>query len=65
MEWWWISCGERLKMSHVLLIGYGNPLRRDDGFGSELAQRLQQEFSDANVEIIAAHQLTPRAWLNR
>lgn len=46
-------------MSHVVLIGYGNPLRRDDGFGWQLARRLQQELNDPDVEIIAAHQLTP------
>lgn len=46
-------------MPHVVLIGYGNPLRRDDGFGWLLAQRLQTELDDPDVEIIAAHQLTP------
>lgn len=46
-------------MSHVVLIGYGNPLRRDDGFGWQLARRLQNELNDPDIEIIAAHQLTP------
>lgn len=46
-------------MSRVLIIGYGNPLRRDDGFGWHVAHRLQQELREADVEIIACHQLTP------
>lgn len=46
-------------MSRVVLIGYGNPLRRDDGFGWWLARRLQNEWCDPDIEIIAAHQLTP------
>lgn len=46
-------------MSQILIIGYGNPLRGDDGFGWHLAQRLQQNFHGAEIEIIACHQLTP------
>ena len=46
-------------MSRVLIIGYGNPLRGDDGFGPVLAQRLQNAFAgNGAIEIIAAHQLT-------
>jgi hydrogenase maturation protease len=46
-------------MSRILIIGYGNSLRGDDGFGPALAQRLQDEFQDhADIEIIAGHQLT-------
>jgi hydrogenase maturation protease len=41
------------------LIGYGNPLRRDDGFGFLLASKLQDELDDPAVQVIAAHQLTP------
>ena len=48
-------------MTRVLILGYGNPLRGDDGFGPALAQRLQNDFSelhgDSDVEIIASHQL--------
>lgn len=46
-------------MSRVLIIGYGNPLRGDDGFGWHLARRLQKKCRDAEIEIIACHQLTP------
>lgn len=53
-------------MTRVLIIGYGNPLRGDDGFGPALAQRLQDSVQndatesccDPDDEIIARHQLT-------
>ena len=47
-----------VRMSRVLILGYGNPLRGDDGFGPALAQRLQGALhgNDA-IEIIASHQL--------
>ncbi|MCG8511088.1 MAG: hydrogenase maturation protease [Rhodospirillales bacterium] len=48
-----------------LLIGYGNPMRSDDGVGphvaaafeAEAAQRLGAEA--ANLEVISTHQLLP------
>ena len=47
----------------VLVIGYGNPLRRDDGVGRVVADRVAQAVHDrsicADVEVIEAHQLTP------
>jgi len=46
-------------MSCILIIGYGNPLRGDDGFGWHLAQRLKRKFTDCDIEVVAAHQLTP------
>jgi len=46
-------------MSHILIIGYGNPLRCDDGFGWHLGQRLQTEIQNSDIEIVACHQLTP------
>lgn len=36
----------------VLIAGVGNALRGDDGFGVEVAQRLQQLDLDANVRVI-------------
>jgi hydrogenase maturation protease len=45
----------------VLVIGYGNPLRGDDGVGcviaEELAKRLREP--DSNVQVVACHQLSP------
>lgn len=60
-------------MTRVLIIGYGNPLRGDDGFGWHLAQSLQDAAqNDAaesrrnslesrghpDIQILAGHQLT-------
>lgn len=43
----------------MLIIGYGNPLRRDDGVGWQAAQYLSRELSGKGVEVIACHQLVP------
>jgi len=43
----------------ILIIGYGNPLRGDDGIGWHAAQSLGAENQEANVEVIACHQLVP------
>jgi hydrogenase maturation protease len=42
-----------------LVIGYGNPLRADDGLGWQVAQQLTAEASSDDLMVIAAHQLTP------
>ncbi len=50
---------ERFAISYsVLVIGYGNTLRQDDGFGWWVAERLQQEATEG-MQVIACHQLTP------
>jgi len=41
----------------VLVIGYGNPGRRDDGLGPALAERLQ-ELRLPGVDVDADYQLT-------
>lgn len=41
-----------------LVIGYGNPLRGDDGLGWHVAQALT-ETRPENIAVIARHQLTP------
>ncbi|MBD3265159.1 hydrogenase maturation protease [bacterium] len=43
----------------ILIIGYGNPLRRDDGVGWEVTNGLHDEISSSNITIMARHQLTP------
>jgi hydrogenase maturation protease len=44
----------------VLIVGYGNPLRGDDGIGWVAAQKLGQKFkNDSRVGSLAVHQLTP------
>lgn len=43
-----------------LVIGYGNPLRSDDGLGAVVIQRLCDHFPyDTDVEFVAYHQLMP------
>jgi len=42
----------------ILIIGYGNTLRQDDGFGWWVAERLIEEPVEG-VQVIACHQLTP------
>lgn len=43
----------------VLIIGYGNPLRGDDGLGWCIARQLQHELDNPQIRILALHQLTP------
>jgi len=46
-------------MIPVLIIGYGNPLRSDDGVGWHAAQALLNEWPSGKVRVEAAHQLLP------
>ncbi len=47
-------------MPGTLIIGYGNPMREDDAIGCHAARALEQHFwNDADVEVIAAQQLSP------
>ena len=41
----------------LLIIGYGNPLRGDDGAGPAVAELVRQSRPEA--EIIISHQMTP------
>jgi len=46
--------------SRLLIIGYGNRLRGDDGAGCRVAELLQVKLAGAaDVGILAVHQLTP------
>ncbi len=46
-------------MPRLLILGYGNPLRGDDGLGWHAAERLRGLLTDPEIEIQAVHQLTP------
>lgn len=47
-------------MRRVLVIGYGNIARSDDAAGVHAAHLLEELYRDqAEVRVIAAHQLTP------
>ena len=43
----------------VLVIGYGNLLRGDDGIGQILANGLEERIQHPSVKFLACHQLTP------
>src|SRR5690242_12833541 len=51
-------------MARVLVIGYGNPLRGDDGVGWHAAEALAKSLQDEErvpaerVMVLACHQLT-------
>jgi hydrogenase maturation protease len=42
-----------------VVIGYGNPLRGDDGIGWRAAEILRSRVTEDLVEVIQCHQLTP------
>ncbi|MCE7907439.1 MAG: hydrogenase maturation protease [Candidatus Omnitrophica bacterium COP1] len=47
-------------MNRVLVIGFGNPLRGDDGFGWEVAGQLERRLSqESPVHILTPIQLAP------
>lgn len=48
-------------MADVLVIGYGNPLRGDDGVGCVVAEEIAKKMCDpqCRVQVIACHQLNP------
>lgn len=43
----------------ILVIGYGNPLRSDDGVGWRIADQLPARLQGSRVEVIQCHQLAP------
>jgi hydrogenase maturation protease len=46
-------------MPPILIVAYGNPLRRDDGIAWRAADALEGKFSSTEVEILRLHQLAP------
>lgn len=46
-------------MADTLIIGYGNPLRGDDGLGWHAADRLTDILHETKARVIACHQLAP------
>ncbi|MDA8163912.1 MAG: hydrogenase maturation protease [Desulfobacteraceae bacterium] len=50
-------------MPRLTIIGYGNPLRGDDGLGYHVAERLarkvEQEGRGRDIEVLVLQQLTP------
>jgi hydrogenase maturation protease len=48
----------------VLVIGYGNTLRTDDGVGRHAAERLADDPRLDGVRVVGRHQLTPELALD-
>ena len=48
----------------VLVVGYGNPLRSDDGVGPVVAERLAADPRLLGADVRAEHQLTPELALD-
>jgi hydrogenase maturation protease len=48
----------------VLVIGYGNALRTDDGLGRHAAERLADDPRLDGATVVACHQLTPELVLD-
>jgi hydrogenase maturation protease len=46
-------------MARILVVGYGNPMRSDDGIGWQLAVELFRTNHSPDVEVLPCHQLTP------
>ncbi len=46
-------------MARILIIGYGNPLRTDDGIGWRAAEDLSRCLPSPQVEVLVRFQLTP------
>ena len=46
-------------MLNLLIIGYGNALRGDDGAGYIAAELLRERIADPLVEVMSLQQLTP------
>lgn len=46
-------------MAGILVIGYGNPMRSDDGFGLRAVEQLKKDVRAQDVEIVGCQQLTP------
>ena len=48
-------------IGNALIVGYGNPLRGDDGVGQAVAQAFTGEGAIDGVDALACHQLTPES----
>jgi len=46
-------------MARILILGYGNPLRTDDGLGWRAAELLSSQFLADEVQVQTCHQLLP------
>jgi len=54
----WRGCGVTDTL-RPLIIGYGNPLREDDGMGWRAAQLLEAQLAPGTADVIQCQELTP------
>jgi hydrogenase maturation protease len=54
-----LNTGPRPAGSGILVVGYGNPLRGDDGLGSDAAALLAEDPRLRGAQVLVRHQLTP------
>ncbi|HEY9832991.1 MAG TPA: hydrogenase maturation protease [Stenomitos sp.] len=52
------TCNLKPATLQVLVIGYGNTLRSDDGVGQAVVERVKA-WNLPNVQVLTVHQLTP------
>ena len=59
---------EGMGAAKVFVVGYGNPLRGDDGVGQEVAQVLARQRHHlpalAGTDVMSTHQLVPEMALD-
>jgi hydrogenase maturation protease len=48
-----------MRSQRDLVVGYGNPLRGDDGLGWHAAAALAADSRLTGIDVVTAHQLTP------
>lgn len=46
-------------MTRIVVVGYGNPLRADDGLGWAAARLLEERVDAQRIRVLTEHQLTP------
>ena len=46
-------------MARLLILGYGDPLRGDDGVGWHAVHRLRERSAELDADVMSCHQLTP------
>jgi Ni,Fe-hydrogenase maturation factor len=47
------------RITRVLIIAYGNPMRSDDGLAGRAADGLEGKYPPSEVEMLRVHQLAP------
>jgi hydrogenase maturation protease len=46
-------------MARILIVGYGNPLKSDDGLGWRAAEEIVRQLPSPEIKVMRVHQLLP------